>query len=80
MKYRPPLRTAEINAWNFGARGRALGFTIGDLAPLGNLPPRLALTLGELEALDRLGPDAFERWSARGWVEGERPFETPRPP
>jgi hypothetical protein len=41
-----------------------------DLEPLGNLPPRLSLTLDELEALQRLGVEAWERWSLRGWVEG----------
>jgi hypothetical protein len=29
----------------------------------------LSLEAVELEALARLGPDAFQRWSVRGWIE-----------
>ena len=32
-------------------------------------PP--ALDPLELEALVRLGPDAFDRWAVRGWLESE---------
>jgi hypothetical protein len=69
MKYRPPLRTPEILAYNWGVRGRREGLQLADLEPLENYPPRLGLTVRELEALAVLGPDAWNRWAFRGWAE-----------
>lgn len=72
MKYRPPLRTAEINAYNYGARARLAGIDLAGLAPLDSFPPMLSLTPAELEAVAWLGPDRFGHWAVRGWVEHKR--------
>lgn len=73
MKYRPPVRTSEIFAYNWGARGRSCGLSLADLAPMDNFTPRLDLSPSELDHLAALGPDAWHRWAARGWVEAPEP-------
>jgi hypothetical protein len=71
MKYRPPLRTSEIHAYNFGQRARLSNVELAGLLPYLNYPPLIALLPSELEALDRLGPDEFERWAVKGWLAHE---------
>ena len=41
---------------------------MSELLPLEGYPSLLPLTVEELEALARLGPDAFERWAVRGFI------------
>lgn len=69
MKWRPPLRTSELLAYNWGARAREDGYDLGEIYPMENLPPLVGLEAGEVDALSRLGPDAFQKWATRGWVE-----------
>lgn len=66
----PPLRTAEIRAFNYGARAKARGLNLDAIAPLGPYPPLLELEPSELDAVGALGPEQFHRWVVRGWVEG----------
>lgn len=68
MKYRPPLRTAEIHAYNFGRRAAAAGIDLPAVVTLDGSPPALVLTPAELEAVSQLGPDQFGRWSLKGWI------------
>lgn len=68
-KRRPPLRSSELHAYNYGRRARAEGLDAAQLLPLEGWPAVLALSAPELEALAGLGPDAFERWALRGWIE-----------
>ena len=69
LKWRPPLRTSEILAYNWGRAAKRDGTDLGEIYPLDNFPPVRALTGRELEALARLGPDAWQKWAARGWAE-----------
>jgi hypothetical protein len=77
MGNRPPLRTNEIRAYNWGARGRAAGLLPGDLEPMGSFPPRLGLSPGELDALAGLGVEHFQRWALKGWIEAPEPGRAP---
>lgn len=60
-------------AYNWGARARAQGYDLGAIVPLGNLPPEPGLSPGEMDALGRLGPDEWQRWTVRGWSETRPP-------
>ena len=73
MKNRPPLRTNEIHAYNFGARARRAGVDLSLVLPLDNLPGVVPLEPPELEALAAMGPDSFEKWTVKGWVESPQP-------
>lgn len=56
-------------AWNLGRRARRLGLPLAALSGLSPEAPTPELSAVELEALANLGPDQFDRWALRGWLE-----------
>lgn len=57
-------------AFNFGRHFRGRGGELSGLSPLLPQLRPLGLNAAQLDALARLGPDAFQRWAVRGWFDG----------
>jgi hypothetical protein len=65
----PPLRTAEIHAYNFGRQTRAAGLDLAALTPPGMAWAVIPYNADTERAESELGPSGFASWAVRGWLE-----------
>ena len=66
---RPPLRTAEIHAYNFGRQTRAAGLELAALTGTGMAWAVVPYGPGQVEAEIALGREQFTHWAIRGWLD-----------
>ena len=65
------MRTSEIHAYNYGQRAREAGVPVSQLAPSDEDQRGPDLDSAELDSLIQLGPDGFDRWAIKGWIEAD---------
>jgi hypothetical protein len=71
-KYRPPLTTAEIHAYNLGRRTHDDGLLLDAVYPGGLGPLLPGWNAADDRDLARLGRDGFSRWAVKGWLDRSR--------